>query len=301
MYFIASVDAPAARHRLHHQDCWSAAAAIVAFASLIEWKSRTNLFNWYRHVIPFLHYVDEGVAQTRGSGIRARGTAQHPIALSAALVMLVPLALYLYQRYRQKVWLACGGVLTLGALSTGSRTGTIMLIALLVSFLSIRPRQTVRLLPWLLPLVFVIQVVMPGTLGTMKSMLNPAYVIKEQSYDKGSGAGRVADLGPALEQVARKPFLGAGFGTTHRRPDRNAKEGSENQILDDQWLGSLLEIGICRRARASCGCSCARYADCRGWPKPVMATTPGSPPRSRPRSSHSRSGCSRSTRSRSSR
>ena len=37
---------------------------------------------------------------------------------------------------------ACAGVLTLGALSTGSRTGTTMLIALLVSFLCIRPRET---------------------------------------------------------------------------------------------------------------------------------------------------------------
>ena len=51
--------------------------------------------------MPFLHYVDEGVAQTRGSGVRARGSAQHPIALSAALVMLVPLAVYLYQRTRK--------------------------------------------------------------------------------------------------------------------------------------------------------------------------------------------------------
>ena len=75
--------------------------AIVAVASLIEWKTTTNFFGWYSHVMPFLHYVDEGVAQSRGSGVRARGSAQHPIALSAALVMLVPLAFYLYQRHRK--------------------------------------------------------------------------------------------------------------------------------------------------------------------------------------------------------
>ena len=43
------------------------------------------------------------------SGVRARGSAQHPIALSAALVMLVPLAFYLYQRYRRYFWLGCAG------------------------------------------------------------------------------------------------------------------------------------------------------------------------------------------------
>jgi hypothetical protein len=215
--------------------------AVVAVASLVEWKTTTNFFGWYTHVMPFLHYVDEGVAQARGSGVRARGSAQHPIALSAALVMLVPLGFYLYQRHRKLIWLGCAGVLTLGALSTGSRTGTTMLVALLVSFICIRPRQTVRLLPWLLPALIVIQGVMPGTLGTMKSMLNPSYVIKEQSYDQGATAGRVADLGPALDRWSQKPLFGSGFGTTVADP--NAPKESEQQILDDQWLGSLLEIG----------------------------------------------------------
>jgi O-antigen ligase/polysaccharide polymerase Wzy-like membrane protein len=217
-------------------------AAVVAFLGLIEWKTTTNFFNWYGHVIPFLHYVDEGVAQARGSGVRARASAQHPIALSAALVVMIPLAFYLYQRTKKIWWIGAAGIMTLGALSTGSRTGTTMLIALVVAFLSIKPRETVRLLPWLLPMVIVIQGVMPGTLGTMKSMLNPSYVIKEQSFDNGGGgAGRVADLGPALARWSGQPFLGEGFGT--KQADPNAKSGSDTQILDDQWLGSLLEIG----------------------------------------------------------
>jgi O-antigen ligase/polysaccharide polymerase Wzy-like membrane protein len=215
--------------------------AIVALLSLIEWRTGTNLFNWYGRVMPFLHYVDEGLPPVRGSGVRARGSAQHSIALSAALVVLIPLAVYLYRRDKRLIWLGCAGVLTLGALSTGSRTGTTMLIALLVSFLCIKPRDTVRLLPMLLPLMVVIQVVMPGTLGTMKSLLNPSYVIKEQSYDEGGGAGRVADLGPALARWSQQPFLGSGFGT--KIADPNAQAGSDQQILDDQWLGSLLEIG----------------------------------------------------------
>jgi hypothetical protein len=218
-----------------------AGGSLVAFLSLIEWKTGTNFFNWYGKVMPFLHYVDEGVAQSRGSGVRARGSAQHPIALSAALVMLVPLAFYLYQRYRKYFWLGCASVLTLGALSTGSRTGTTMLFALGITFLCIKPRESLRLAPMLLPLLIVIQGVMPGTLGTMKAMLNPSYMIREQSYDQGATAGRVADLGPALDRWSRHPFLGSGFGTTVSDP--NASKNSEQQILDDQWLGSLLETG----------------------------------------------------------
>ncbi len=80
---------------------------IVALAALIEWRTGTNFFGWYSHVVPFLNYVDEGVAQMRGTGIRARASAQHPIALSAALVLLLPIAVYLYQRHRNRIWLAC--------------------------------------------------------------------------------------------------------------------------------------------------------------------------------------------------
>ena len=51
---------------------------IVALAALVEWRTSTNLFNWYSHVAPFLHYVDEGVAQARGSGVRARALGTAP-------------------------------------------------------------------------------------------------------------------------------------------------------------------------------------------------------------------------------
>jgi hypothetical protein len=253
---------------------------VVALAALIEWRTGTNFFGWYSSVVPFLNYIDEGVAQTRGTGFRARASAQHPIALSAALVLLLPVAVYLYQRHRNKLWLAAGAVLTLGALSTGSRTAMIMLIGVGLGFLCIKPRESVRMIPWLLPLLVVVQVVMPGTLGTMKSILNPNYVIEEQSYDQGATAGRIADIGPALDRWATKPLLGSGFGTTVADP--NAPKESEQQILDNQWLGTLLQIGalgalsllwlfglavtrLARRARAATG------AD--GWLSAALATS----------------------------
>ena len=85
---------------------------VIAMAALIEWRTGTNFFGWYSQIVPFLNHIDEGVAQTRGSGIRARASAQHPIALSAALALLLPLAIYLYQRHRNRLWLACGAILT---------------------------------------------------------------------------------------------------------------------------------------------------------------------------------------------
>ncbi len=253
---------------------------IVGLAALIEWRTGTNFFGWYSHVVPFLNYIDEGVAQTRGTGIRARASAQHPIALSAAFVLLLPIAVYLYQRHRNRLWLAAAAVLTLGALSTGSRTGMVMLIGVGLGFLCIKPRESVRMIPWLLPLLVVVQVVMPGTLGTMKSILNPSYVIEEQSYDQGATGRADRRHRSRARSMGDQALLGSGFGTTVADP--NAPKESEQQILDNQWLGTLLQIGalgalsllwlfglavarLARRARAASG------AD--GWLSAALATS----------------------------
>jgi O-antigen ligase len=246
IYFIASVVSPG-RGLDRMLRLLVGGGTILSICALIEWRTGTNLFNGLGRVIPVLHYVDLGEAMERGTGVRAMGSAQHPIALGAALVMLIPLTVYLHRRDNHWGWLAALGILTLGALATGSRTAALMLVVTLVAFVVIKPAETIRLLPWLLPLTVVIQVVMPGTLGTFKAILNPSYVIKEQSFETGTGTGRIADLGPALDEWSRKPFFGAGFGT--RITTTEAGPGGVGnikgaQILDNQWLGMLLDIGV---------------------------------------------------------
>jgi polysaccharide biosynthesis protein PslJ len=224
---------------------------VLAVLSLFEWRTGTNVFNGLQHVMPFLNYVDFGDHIERGTGFRALGSAQHPIALGAALVMLIPLTVYLHRRDGRFAWLVCGGLLTLGAFATGSRTAAIMLVVLLVTFVWIKRDETMRLLPMLVPLAVVIQIAMPGTLGTFRAILQPSYLIQEQSRDLGPGSGRIADLGPSLSEWSRAPFLGQGFGTrvvtTDLGPGDIGAGGSVTagsvQILDDQWLTTLLEIG----------------------------------------------------------
>lgn len=212
---------------------------VVAVLSLVEWRTGTNMFDGLQRVLPFLEYVDDGEAMERGTGVRALGSAQHPIALGAALVMLVPLTVYLHRRDGRVAWLMAGALLTLGALATGSRTAAMMLIVLFVAFVWIKREETLRLAPMLLALLVLIQVAMPGTLGTFRAILNPAYVVEEQSQDLGTGSGRIADLGPGLAEWARSPLLGQGFGT--RVTSQDGLEGA--QILDNQWLTSLLDVG----------------------------------------------------------
>jgi polysaccharide biosynthesis protein PslJ len=215
-------------------------SAIVALCGLYEWRTGVNLFNGLGRFLPFLQYQDIGEAMIRGTGARALASAQHPIPLGAALVMILPLGVYLYKRTGKLVWLGCAGVITLGALATGSRTAMLMMLVVFGTFVWLKRAEMMRMLPLWLVLLVVIQGVMPGTLQSFKYMLNPAYMLQEQSQEMGTGSGRVADLGPSLaEWRSGNPFVGQGFGT--RATSADSTDGA--QILDNQWLGTLLEIG----------------------------------------------------------
>jgi hypothetical protein len=215
---------------------------VLALTALIEWRTGTNFFDRIDRYLPILqHDPNDYPVPSRGGATRARASAQHPIALGALLVMLLPMAVYLFRRQGRRVWMACAAMLVLGALATISRTAAVMLAVELMAFLWLKRRETVRLLPMLLPLIVCAQVVMPGTLGTFKAILFPTGgVIKQEQQGEGSGTGRVADLGPAFREWWRQPLLGQGLGTRLTSPDDPHQNA---QILDDQWMSSLLEIG----------------------------------------------------------
>ena len=71
---------------------------VVALLSIIEWRTGYNAFN-HLH-IPGLRLDPSAAAgpPERGMRTRAYGSAQHPIALAAALVLLLPLAVYLFRQ-----------------------------------------------------------------------------------------------------------------------------------------------------------------------------------------------------------
>ena len=65
-------------------------------------------------------------------------------------------------------------------------------------------------------------------------------MIAEQSNDEYvHGLGPDRRLGPSLELFKEKPIFGYGYGTLQTSgPDANSR------ILDNQWLSSLLNIGL---------------------------------------------------------
>jgi O-antigen ligase len=221
--------------------------AIVGFFAMVESRTGFNVFNHLDRVIPILRAGAEGepeAFQKYGAAkLRVFASAQHPIALGAAFVVLTPLAIYLSQRYRQRRWYLCTILLIAGCSATVSRTGVVMLAVVGVVFVWLRPREVRRFWPVIIPALIVIKLVLPGTLGAIKQSFLPAggLVAEQQSQPGESGSGRIADLGPALQEWKRQPLLGQGYGT--RVVDLNI-QGPKANILDNQWLGTLLETGI---------------------------------------------------------
>jgi len=226
-------------------------ACLVAALSVFESRTGTNVFSSLPRVFPFLQYnflldptADLNQFQ-RGDRLRTYGSAEHPIALGAMLVMVLPLAIYLASRSRSRLWWGAPAVLGVGALATVSRTAVVMLLVVGLVFLWLRPRQTFKLWPMVVPALVVVHFLIPHTLGIIKSSFFPeggvAALVEEQQGFEGSrrSGGRIDDLGPTVAEVSTKPFLGLGYGTrVIDGPKANAR------ILDNQWLGTLLETGV---------------------------------------------------------
>jgi hypothetical protein len=250
--------------------------SIVALSAIIEARTGFNIFNHLSRIIPILHggQISGPEFLRVGTGkSRVFGSAEHPIALSAALVMLAPLALYLARRYRQRRWIFCAGLIGIACASTVSRTAVVMFIAMIVMFVWLRPRETIRLWPALIPLLLAVHLVLPGTLGAIKHSFLPSggLIAEQRAGGNLAGGGRLSKVGPALDLWKQEALFGQGYGT--QVVDLNAS-GVKANFFDDQWLGTLLATGIVgvfgwlwlfKRTIGQFGAEARRDDSYRGW------------------------------------
>ena len=223
-----------------------AGGAIVSFFSLVQYHTGFNLFDHLDKVLPILHLVPGGIPsniEARGGGARIYGSASHPIALSAALVMLLPLGIYLARAFRGRLWISATALIAIASMATVARTGSVMLAVTLLTYLVLRTRSVLRLWPWVLPFLVVTHFAAPEAIGGLKSAFFPSggLVAEQQTQGGITSSNRLADIGPTLTEWSRKPAFGQGFGTRITAP---ADPNTNAAILDDQWLATLLEVGL---------------------------------------------------------
>lgn len=235
-----------------------AGGTVLAALAIVEARAGYNLFDHLAQLIPILqeHELPDRAADLngfeRGGRLRVYGSAEHPIALAAALAMLLPLAIGLAAG-RSRWWWVSAGVIAVAVLSTLSRTGVIMLVAIGAVFALMRPRETFRHWWVVIPALMIVHLAIPNTLGIIKSSFFPqGGLIQDQQSSAGSktAGGRLTDIGPVLDRVAEQPVLGVGFGSQVWRPGepqavgRDFAPDTSTRILDNQWLGTLLETGV---------------------------------------------------------
>jgi O-Antigen ligase len=243
-YFISSVVTTAAGVYLITQ-FFVCSVAVVAFFAIVEQRTGFNVFDHVRSVLPFLQFNGAGVAYRYGL-IRASASADHPIALGVLFAMAFPLGLA-FAKSRSPVWWAPTSLILIGVLASGSRTPFLALMTAGVALLWLRPHDVRSLLPLAIPMLIVIKIVAPGSIATLKNSFFPAAgqegVIASQhetAADPTLISGR-ANFKPRLREGMRRPLLGQGLGTRQTgfdNPLRNAP------ILDNQWLGTFLDIGL---------------------------------------------------------
>ncbi len=221
--------------------------ALIGVLAVYEQRVHYNPFDHLHTILPFLQFQGGGLSSLRlGGNLRVSGPSQHPIALGAMLILILPLAVYFARTSSRRWWFAAVLILV-GAMASGSRTAVVMLVVEAIVFLMLKPVETKRLWPALVPAVVVLHFALPGTIrGFHDAFFPKGGLIAQQSQlaansDPMLAGGRVRQIKPMLIEASGRPLFGEGVGTRisgFNTPDRNAP------ILDNQWLNSVLDVGF---------------------------------------------------------
>ncbi len=228
---------------------------VVALAAIYESRTSYNVFDhlhqWFSFLVP-TRVSDEA---QRGGRLRVRASAQHPIALGAALTLVVPVAAYFAgraaTRLRALAWGAAATILVVGAFATVSRTVVLMAVAMVVVALVVRGPVVRRFWPVAVVIVAAAHFAAPGALGALYHSFAPrAGLIQSQTVQADNvGSGRLADIAPGLQSWEQAPFFGHGLGTASSTGSSmpgaivDPRTGAPI-IFDDQYLNSLVSIGF---------------------------------------------------------
>jgi hypothetical protein len=235
-------------------------ALIVSFAAFYELRTHYNVFAHLSHWLPILKpaQAQGHLTHVRGGRVRVVASAQHPIALGAALMMMLPLAFYLASRAASKLrswlWIGAALVIAAGAVATISRTIVLMGLVMIAVALLLRGRKVFRYWPVLLVMFGVIHLAAPSATGHLYNAFFPKSGLTTQLNGRAGevGSGRLADIAPGLRSLEEKPVFGHGLGTGNVRgstldtsPGAIVDPSTGAPIIfDDQYMNSLVSIGI---------------------------------------------------------
>lgn len=224
------------------------AGALVGALASIERVTRVNVFLEFFSQLPLQRLSQEQSLFVKEGTARAFASSQHPIALAVFLCMLIPLGIYLARHAgwpkgpvaREFFWMGCTLLIGLGMIAAVSRTAFVQLGVMVLVGLLLRPRLLPKtLLYGAVAACGALLVSARNVISMVTELLDPEALIESQMTSPGwTGSGRLADLGPSLEEAAARPFTGSGLGSRI-----TSGEQANAFILDNQYLSTLLESG----------------------------------------------------------
>ena len=226
--------------------------AVVAMFAIYEARTRYNFFDHLGEWVPILDRQEHEVMALRGGRLRVAASSQHPIAFGVAMIMVIPIAVYLAQRAstaaRARLWVGAAVLCAIASVTTVSRTTVLMVLAMAVVALRLRGAAFVRFWPVLLILPVAIHFVAPGALGGLyKSFFPEEGLIGDVQGRAGeSGSGRFADIGPGLRIWLESPIVGHGLGSEIEFQQEETQLGLAPippVIFDNQYMATLVQLG----------------------------------------------------------
>jgi polysaccharide biosynthesis protein PslJ len=206
------------------------AVAVMAVIGFLQFRAGIDLTTYLRQ-IPGLHEnADLITIQARGAFRRPSGTATHPIEFGCVIAMVLSLALHLARfdttRTRARRWLPVA-MISIGIPVAVSRSAILgAVVAGVVIFLGLEPRLRPKALMCVAVFLTLIYATTPGLLGTLRGFF----------LSTGSDS-RKDDYGPAFALIRKSVWFGHGPGSFINNSDLG-------NVLDNQYLGSLIEVGL---------------------------------------------------------
>jgi hypothetical protein len=225
--------------------------AIVGIAAVLERRSGQNPIYGLDSILPLAGDAEE-FTETAGAErfgrARAFGSANHPVALGAVMVLLLPISAYLARHAgwprtplrRQQFWLVCAALQGAAIAMSVTRLAFVALAAVAVVGWRMRP-ETARMGAKLaIPMFCATLLVGAGAVSDLWEAFRPeGGLIAEQSVQKSArSSGRIADLRRVGNSLEEAPIVGGGDGL------RSIDTGSSRLILDNEYYGRIVDTGV---------------------------------------------------------
>jgi O-antigen ligase len=212
----------------------AAMGAFVAIVGILQYLFNVDLTQYMMKLPGFRSTSQDGFVFERSALRRVAGTTNHPIEFGVVCAMLLPLAVHLATKARERTqpslrWWLCVGLIATGLMFSISRSAILGAAgAGAVLFLGWPGRRRARALVAAVGFLSLIKVIAPGLLGAFYGLF--ANIGNDSSIQY-----RTHDYATASTEIAKHLWLGRGLGTWY---------APKHQVFDNQYLLSLVETGV---------------------------------------------------------